>query len=617
MRVHIPPLRPLRAARFLAAVIVLIARTPHGQAADPQPYKVDLAATGLGPIDTAAHDSSTLISLHDTAPVGPFALVARARDDLGRFIAAMNSFGYYDGKVAITIGGRPLDDPTLADWLDQRQGADPVPVVIKLTPGPQYHLRTITLQGDVPAAARAKLGIASGDPAQAANVLAAHDRLLNALLDTGHALATVSQPEAFLRPADKVLDITMRVDAGPQVDLGPIKVDGLVRVNESYVRRRLLLHSGQQYDPQAIEKARQDLAAQGVFSSVRISTAPKLSADGTIPVDVAVVERPRHVVNLGAAFSTDLGGSVNASWTDRNVFGNAEQLTLSAAVTQLGGSVAKQPGFNVAATLAFPDWLVRDQTLTLNTTAVKEYLTAYDRTAYIASATVTRKLNAFLTVGGGLSAEQARIRQEGTTHDYTLAQVPLTVTYDNTGSLFDPTHGYKASAIVTPTYSIARPSAAFLIAQVSGSTYFDLGAPGRSVLAIRGLIGSVSGATTFEIPPDQRFYGGGTATVRGYKYQSIGPKFADNKPVGGTSIDAGSVEFRQRFGESYGAVVFVDAGQVGSSSSPFGGALKVGAGIGARYYTPIGPIRLDVAVPLNKGRKDEIAEAYIGIGQAF
>ena len=142
------------------------------------------------------------------------------------------------------------------------------------------------------------------------------------------------------------------------------------------------------------------------------------------------------------------------------------------------------------------------------------------------------------------------------------------------------------------------------------------------MLAVRGLVGSISGANTFSVPPDQRFYAGGGGTVRGFRYQSIGPRFADNRPIGGTSIEVGSVELRQRFGTSYGAVAFVDAGQVGPSSTPFGGTgggVKVGAGVGARYYTSIGPIRADVAVPLNKdaNQKTDTVELYLGIGQAF
>ena len=592
--------------------------TPGGHAADPQPYKVDIAATGEETLDGAVRDSSSLISLHDSAPVGPFALVARARSDAGRFAAALQSSGYYQGQVAITIAGRALDDPALADALDAAPAGQGVPVDVKLTTGPMFHLRHIELTGDVPEAARARLApLAPGAPARAADVLAAASRLQAALLDSGHALAKVDPPVAALAPDAQALDVSYTVHAGPRLDLGAIKVEGLDHVHESYLRRRLLLHPGEQFNPDKIEKARQDLASQGVFSSVRITPATTAAADGTLPVTIAVTERPLHVVNLSAAFSTDQGGSLTASWTHRNLFGNAEQLTLSAAATQLGGSASRQPGYNVGPIYTIPDWFHRDQALIINAAAIKEYLQAYDRTAFTGAVTLSRKFNTEWTASVGLAAEQAKIIQEAVTRNYTLLQLPLSVQYDSTHELFDPTHGMKASATITPTDSLASPGATFVIAQLSGSTYINLGAPGRSVLALRALVGSVQGGTTFEIPPDQRFFAGGGGTIRGYRFQSVGPQFASGHPVGGTAIDVATVEFRQRFGESYGAVAFVDAGQVGTSSSPFTGSLRAGAGIGARYYTAIGPIRVDVAVPLNKQKKGDTLEAYIGIGQAF
>ena len=143
-----------------------------------------------------------------------------------------------------------------------------------------------------------------------------------------------------------------------------------------------------------------------------------------------------------------------------------------------------------------------------------------------------------------------------------------------------------------------------MILQASGSTYIDMpwlgGDPGRSVLALRGLVGDAEGASQFELPPDKRFYAGGSATVRGYKYQSVGPRFPDNKPQGGTSVAAATVEFRQRILDSFGMAVFADAGQVTASGSPFAGNWAIGAGVGARYYTPVGPIRVDVAIPLEQ-----------------
>ncbi len=222
-----------------------------------------------------------------------------------------------------------------------------------------------------------------------------------------------------------------------------------------------------------------------------------------------------------------------------------------------------------------------------------------------------------LIVTAGVQAQQSRITQERATRDYTLLGVPLGLKYDSTGpeGLFEPTHGVKANLTATPTESL-RNSAFFTIVQLTGSTYVNLAEPGRSVVALRGILGTIQGATAFQVPPDQRFYAGGSGTVRGYRYQSVGPRFADNRPTGGTSLAAASVEFRQRFGESFGAAAFIDGGQVSTASTP-SGQLRAGAGIGARYYTAIGPLRVDLAVPLNKQRGDDAFELYIGIGQVF
>jgi translocation and assembly module TamA len=189
--------------------------------------------------------------------------------------------------------------------------------------------------------------------------------------------------------------------------------------------------------------------------------------------------------------------------------------------------------------------------------------------------------------------------------------------YDSTNSQFDPTEGIRASAGVTPTESFGGRSATFFVMQASGSTYVDVSGGGRSVLALRGLVGKIAGAGVFNLPPDQRFYAGGSATVRGYRYQSVGPQFPDGNPTGGTAISAGTIEFRQRIFDSYGVVGFIDAGQVTDNGAPFTGTWRVGAGVGFRYYTSIGPIRADFAVPLNKQPGGDRFELYLGLGQAF
>jgi len=175
---------------------------------------------------------------------------------------------------------------------------------------------------------------------------------------------------------------------------------------------------------------------------------------------------------------------------------------------------------------------------------------------------------------------------------------------------------------VTPTESFGPDNETFIILQGNVSTYFDLASlgwtqAGRSVIALRALAGSAYGASMFSLPPDQRFYGGGSTTVRGYRFQSLGPQFPDQKPIGGTSIDAGTIEFRQRLMKDYGVAVFVDAGQVGTTGDAFRTKVYAGTGLGLRYYTPIGAVRLDIAVPIDKQPGSDTFEVYVGLGQAF
>ena len=621
-----PRRRPRRCGPGLALAALAVAAALPGRAADPVAYTVAIAPTGDAALDQAARESSTLLGLRESAPVGPFALIGRARADLARLQTALDSFGYYKGRVAITVAGERLDDPGLADALDAAPPGSAVTVAAVLTPGPLFHLRRLTLPPEVPAVAKAALGLSPGDPARAADVLAARARIRAALLNAGHALARVGDPVATPVPEEDALDVTFPVEAGPRLALGPIRIAGAERLEEDYLRRRLRLAPGETFNPAAIEAARQDLAAVPAIASVRILPAEAPDAAGTLPVQVDITERKLRAVSVTAAWSTDQGGSLGADWTHRDLFGRAEVLALAAAVTQIGGTAAQQPGYNATAALTFPDIWQRGQSLAVNLQAVREYPDAYDRTAAIAGAALARRLTGELTVSGGLQVEQSYIVQDELGRSYSLLQAPLGAHYDSAHDLFDPTHGIRANVTVTPTYSLAGsggPSDAFVIAQAGASTYLDLGAwlagrEGRSILALRALVGAVNGtASAFDIPPDQRFYAGGGGTIRGFRYQSVGPKFANGKPTGGNAIDVASLEFRQRFGETWGAAAFVDAGQLGTTGVPFAGAAAVGAGVGLRYYTSIGPIRADVAVPLTHETRSDAVEAYIGIGQAF
>ncbi|MBV8888593.1 MAG: BamA/TamA family outer membrane protein [Alphaproteobacteria bacterium] len=597
-----------------------MAAAPPSFAADPQPYTVAIAKTGNAALDRALTDSSRLIELREKAPVGPFALTERAREDGGRFVTALNSFGYYKGGVDISIAGHALDDPALADLLARLPASPPAEVAIAVRLGPLFHIGAITVEGSLPPEARGSLGLALGAPAAASDVLTAQTRLLDSLRSRGYALAQVSRPKAIEDPNADTLDLTYEVKAGPRVEFGAISITGLHDVNEAFVRKRLLIYPGEQFSPEAVEKARADLAATGVFSSVRAVPADKLDAEGRLPIAFEVIERDRHTVAVGGAYSTDLGAILNSTWSDRNLFGNAEQLNLSAGV-QAGGSAVVRPGYNASAQFIKPDFLDRDQSLQFDLGAVKQSLIAYDQKAVSFDALLKRKLSEHWSGSIGISGEEERIAQEGVTRSYTLAALPFTVKYDSTNNLFDPREGIRAGLALTPTEALGHNSATFMLTQLSAATYLDLSSlwdeEGRSIIALRGLAGDAVGGSQFGLPPDQRFYAGGSATVRGYKYQTLGPLFPDDKPAGGTSILTGTVELRQRVLQDYGFAIFVDGGEVSAGSAGFGGRFGIGAGFGLRYFTPIGPIRLDIAVPLIKEPESGTFQIYIGIGQAF
>ncbi|HWA31282.1 MAG TPA: BamA/TamA family outer membrane protein [Rhizomicrobium sp.] len=607
-----------RLLTITATAALLLAGAP-ARAADPQPYSVAIAPTGSDTLDSTLQATAQLVTLKDKVPIPPFALIERARSDVPRIQTALDSFGYYLNKVDITIGGHALTDPDLPGYLDSLPQNTPAAVNVAIDKGPLYRLGDVEVDGTLPDRDRAALGIKSGDPAIAGNVLDAQTRLLNALQEDGYALAKVDAPIAYADDEKHVLNVTFKVDAGPQVDIGEIAFKGLDDVNESFARKALTIKPGDRYAPSKIEAARQALMAQGVFRGVTVRAADHLSADGRIPLTFDVQERKKHAVALTAAYSTDLGISLSATWSHRNLFGNAEQLNLTAAGTGLG-SATTGIGYKLSAQFVKPLFLRNDQTLELDASGVKQDLDAYSQKAETVAAFLRRKFTPEWTGTIGVSFAHDNVSQEGADRLYELAAVPVTASYDSTGVadlLHDPVKGWRASFAVTPTQSFGASNLTFFVLQASASTYFDLSGDGRSVLALRGLTGSILGGTNLELPPDQRLYAGGSATVRGYAFQSIGPLFPDGNPVGAKSVDAGTVEFRQRIGEDWGGVAFIDAGQASANGAPFNGDVRVGAGVGARYYTAIGAVRLDLAVPLTRVPGGDAFEIYIGLGQAF
>jgi len=150
----------------LAAAIGLGLLTNPGYAADPLDYSVEISGIGSGAITATLRASSQLVTLSEAGPVPPFALAMRARDDIPRLQTALDSFGYYQNSVVLTIAGLTPDDPELPATLDDIPEGRAAPVKIAVTLGPLYRLGRIALRGDAVAERhRGALGLAGGEPA--------------------------------------------------------------------------------------------------------------------------------------------------------------------------------------------------------------------------------------------------------------------------------------------------------------------------------------------------------------------------------------------------------------------------------------------------------------------
>ena len=551
-------------------------------------------------------------------------LLQGAQAVLARVNSALRSRGFYDGDVRASVDGRPVADAAALDAIDAQPDAAQIPIAMTIDTGPRYRLAIVAIRpaGENVSLAdvdRSRIGLAVGDPADAAAIIAAQDKVVGELRKQGYALASAKR-EVVVDHATRQAEVTYIVATGPPAKMGPVSFSGTNKVNTTFLQRRVPFSEGEPYDPAKIELLRGRLTSLGVFNAVRIKPATALDANGELPIDVDLTDRLPRSFGFGVSYETQLGFAVNGFWTHRNLFGQAESLRLSGEINHIGqGQAVIDTGFAFRAAFRKPDWWMAGQDARLDAAALREVLAAYTRSAVIFGGGIDRTISPAWQVRAGLSAEYARITRNGITQLYTMLGVPATVLLNKANSDLEPTHGYRLQLDMTPWVDFGNGGDFFTIMRLTGRSYFDLAEPGRTVLATRASFGTEPALSIGGIPPDKLFYAGGGGSVRGFVYQSAGPRDAFNNPLGGASVVEGSVELRQRIGEAFGAVAFVDAGSAYPDYLPNFSlfAPRVGAGAGVRYYTDFGPIRFDVGLPLNRRSGDPPFGIYVSLGQAF
>jgi translocation and assembly module TamA len=588
---------------FRAVFLGLVAVLSIGMARAEIPYAVDISGIEDDQVQEDVEATSQLVKLKDRPPASLAALRRRADDDMPRLKQVVEAAGYRAAEIDYAI------DET----------ASPVKVTVKVTPGPLYHLATVTLQTpdggappDIDTGDPKAFGLEIGGPAASAPVLAAEPKIVDLLAQHGRPFAKVSQRRVVVDHGTRTMSATYTVEAGPTANFGAVSIEGVKTIGLGYVENRIAWRRAAPFDSREVEKTRKALVDSGLFNTVRIVNGKEVTDAGEVPMTIYLTERQPRSIGAGISYNTSEGFGANTFWEHRNLFGNAEKLRLSAdfAQSRLG----------LVANYRQPDFLRKDTDLLGTAELADDTPVAYSSRRERVFSGLESRLWPLVIGGAGLQFEHANVTEQARliTSAYALAGVPLSLRRDSTDDLLNPTTGTRAAATVTPYTSVAGRNLTFASSRLSGSAYRKLGSGDRFTLAGFGALGSIVGESRDDIPADKRLYAGGGGSLRGYGYQLAGPINGDHKPFGGRSLLEFGAELRIKITETIGIVPFLEAGNVYDQSYPkLGSRLLYDTGIGARYYTPFGPVRFDVATPLSRRPGDALFQIYVSLGQAF
>lgn len=531
----------------------------------------------------------------------------RARAAAEDAIAALRSEGYYAYRV----------EPDVSE-------ADPPRPLVTIDPGPRFLLAEPAVDWKAPAPtaltqaeALKALQLSPGRPGRAADILAAEGRVVAAVQKRGYADAEAEARDVVVDHADRSVRPTFRIVSGRLVRLEGLAIKPGSRTNPAWVRHLAPWAAGDPYDPDDVAELERRLLDAGIYDSVTVALAPleEISPSGLRPVVVALSERKPRTIEGGASYSTSEGIGVNARWTHYNLLSRAD-------TGALYGQVSDRDS-RVGVDLSLPHWLRPQQTLKTGAAIYKVETDAYDERGAVVRADVTRRYGrtSYVTVGASVGAsrtDEVRTRELTTLgRDLVTLATLGDVLLDRSDDPLSPTAGWRLSARLEPTLILGDTNLPYLRAVAQGTYYQRLDKAARTVIAGRLRLGRIVNGTVDQIPASQRFYAGGGGSVRGFPYQAVGPRLADNTPKGGVFLAESSLEVRRDITDTWGAAVFVDAGTVGSSGAVDFGDLAVGAGVGVRYDLGLIPIRIDVATPVARRRGEPLFQVYVSIGQSF
>lgn len=545
-------------------------------------------------------------SLIQTPPDSVLLLENRAAEDRASFLKVFSSDGHFAATVTADVDA----------------SVTPAVLTFHLDPGPQFELRTVRFLladgQEAPEAGRPDLtglGLTVPGPFSAKAVVDAEEKLAAYPRRHGHPFAKVEHRQVTADFASHAVTVVWTLDPGPKAAFGPVTYAGLTTVDQGYLAGYVPWQQGEPYDAELLARYRKKLSGLDLFASVQVEPDKTLTPDGQVPVRVSLIERKHRTVKGGINYKTDEGPGANLGWENRNLFGGGEKLSLSAtgsAIERTGEVLFEDPAFITPKDLFQAKGKVAD-----------EDKKAYKGQNATATTVVRRQFTDTFSAGAGVGYRASHIEEDKARPWYDETRygflfVPVEATLDTRDNLLDPHKGVVSSLSLAPYCSTLVKGTTFLRPEVSLASYWQLVDKPGLILATRVAGAANIGADRKDISPDLRFFAGGSGSIRGYGYQSVGP-LRRKTPTGGASVMTFSAELRLRLTELIGIVPFLDGGTAFAESlPPYHQPILFGAGLGLRVYTPIGPVRVDLATPLARRKDiDDLVQFYCSIGQSF
>lgn len=590
---------------------------------DPHAYDVDFLLDPTTPDDVkkAILAASELWRGRDKPVAGAAGVISRAKSDYRRILAALYNSGRYAGEISIKLNGTEVSELETGAELPQRSD-----LLVTVNPGAPYLLGRTLIINQAPETfdpkdkveAPSEIGFATGELARADVVKQATDLSVDAWRQQGYPKAALLSKQVVANHPNNQLNVTLELQSGPKAAYGELVVSGANNMDPEFLAYMTGLKPGQEYDPDDIKKAYRRLDRLGVLATRKVNEADEVTRSGALPLELVVKERALRRFGVGTSLSSSDGAGVEAYWLHRNLFGKAERLRLDAKFSGIGASdEIDDHDYSLGATFTKPGVLSPDTDFTSHAYAKHEKNESYEEDGFGGSAKLTHFLSDEVTLAGGGFLEVSEFRDKFGKRNFTTTGLEGDALYDGRDNKLDPTSGIYARFNTKPFYEweFNNPGARF---ETEARTYQAIDSEARTVVAARVKVGAVFGEGVSESAPSFLFHAGGGNSVRGFDYKGIGIIDANGKEGGGKSLFETSIEVRQKIMGNFGIVAFVDAGTVGSNSwVNFEEELSVGVGLGLRYYTGLGPIRLDVAIPTNKTSGDSDFAIYAGLGQAF